>query len=108
LYGLVTPDTVVQVAAPVGLDRRLNPVAALCVLSIAGAVQVTVRALPGPCASDTPLGVFGTCGVGVGVAAGGFGSLRPYIVAWGRFVRLGVGEYLGIFGAIPVGVACMW
>jgi hypothetical protein len=55
----VTPDTVVQVPAPAGLDRRANPVAAPCVLSIAGAVQVTVRSLPAPCASDTPLNVFG-------------------------------------------------
>jgi hypothetical protein len=37
----------------------LNPVAALCVPSTAGAVQVTVRLLPVPCASDTALGVFG-------------------------------------------------
>jgi hypothetical protein len=37
----------------------LYPVAALCVLSIAGADQVTVRSLPVPCASDTALGVFG-------------------------------------------------
>jgi len=58
VYGLVTPATVVQVPAPEGLDRRLNPVAALCVLSIAGAVHVTVRSLPVPCASDA-LGVFG-------------------------------------------------
>ena len=59
MYGLVTPDTVVQVPAPEGLDRRLKPVAALCVLSTAGAVQVTVRLLPVPCASDAALGVFG-------------------------------------------------
>ena len=59
VYGLVTPDTVVQVPAPDGLDRRLKLVAALCVLSIAGAVQVTLRLLPVPCASDTAFGVFG-------------------------------------------------
>jgi hypothetical protein len=47
------------VPAPEGLDCRLYPVAALCVLSIAGADQVTVRSLPAPCASDTALGVFG-------------------------------------------------
>ncbi len=58
-YGLVTPDTVVQVPAPEGLDRRLNPVAALCALSTAGAVQVTVRSLPPPCASNAAAGVFG-------------------------------------------------
>ena len=57
-YGLVTPDTIVQLPAPDGLDRRLNPVAALCVLSVAGAAQVTIRVLPGPCASDG-LGAFG-------------------------------------------------
>ena len=58
-YGLATPVTVVQVPAPEGLDRRLKPVAAPCVLSIAGAVQVTVRSLPAPCASDGALGAFG-------------------------------------------------
>jgi hypothetical protein len=84
----------------------LNPVAALCVLSIAGAVQVTVRLLPVPCASDAALGVFGTCGVGVG--GGEFDCPRPYIVPWGRFARRGVEEYLAIFAAVPVGVACMW
>jgi hypothetical protein len=58
----VTPDTVVQVPAPEGLDRKLNPVAAPCVLSIAGAVQVTVRSLPLPCASDAAPGAFGAYG----------------------------------------------
>ena len=48
VYGLVTPDTVVQVPAPDGLDCKLNPEAALCVLSIAGALQVTVRLAPAP------------------------------------------------------------
>jgi hypothetical protein len=67
VYGLVTPDTVVQVPAPDGLDRKLNPVAALCVLSIAGAVQVTVRLLPVPCASDAALGVFGAAAAVVSV-----------------------------------------
>ncbi len=43
VYGLVTPDKVVQVPAPAGLERRLNPVAAPCVPSVAGAVQVTVN-----------------------------------------------------------------
>ena len=60
VYGLVTPDTVVQVPAPDGLERRLNPVAAPCVLSTAGAVQVTVTLLPVPCASDGAPGALGT------------------------------------------------
>ena len=102
----MTPDTVVQVPAPEGLDRRLNPVAALCVLSIDGAVQVTVRLLPVPCASDAALGVFGTCGVGVG--GGEFGCPRARIIAMGRFVGRGVEEYIGIFDAVPVSIACMW
>jgi hypothetical protein len=46
----------------------LNPVAAPCVLSIAGAVQVTMRSLPVPRASSAALGVFGA-GVTVTVAA---------------------------------------
>ena len=54
----MTPVTVVQMLAPDKLDRRLKLVAALCVLSIAGAFHVTVRLLPVPCASDT-LGAFG-------------------------------------------------
>ena len=39
----MTPDTVVQVPAPAGLERTLNPVAAPCVPSVAGAVQATVN-----------------------------------------------------------------
>jgi hypothetical protein len=58
VYGLATPDTIVQVPAPEGLDCRLNPVAALCVLSTAGAVQVTIRVPPVPCANDAA-GEFG-------------------------------------------------
>lgn len=42
-YGLATFDTTVQELAPAGLNCRLNPVEALCVLSTAGTVQVTVR-----------------------------------------------------------------
>jgi hypothetical protein len=106
VYGLVTPDTVVQVVAPVGLDRRLNPLAALCVLSPAGAVQVTVRALPVPCASNAALGVFGMYGGGGG--GGTFGSPRARIVAGCRFGGRGVVGYGGIFDAIPTGVVCMW
>jgi hypothetical protein len=41
VYGLVTADTVVQVPAPLGLKRRLYPVAAPWVPSAAGAVQAT-------------------------------------------------------------------
>jgi hypothetical protein len=37
----------------------LYPVAALWALSTAGAVQVTVRLLPVPCASTVALGAFG-------------------------------------------------
>jgi len=108
VYGLVTPDTVVQVAAPEGLDRRLNPMAAPCVLSIAGAVHVTVRALPGPCTSDTALGGFAICSVGVGVGVGELGSLKACMTAVPRFATRGVGRYIGIFGAVPVSVTCMW
>ena len=53
------PDTVVQVPAPEGLDRRLKPVAASCVLSAADAAQVTVRLPPVPCVSDAAPGAFG-------------------------------------------------
>jgi hypothetical protein len=67
VYGLVTVDAIVQVPAPEGLDRRLKPVAALCVLSIAGAVQVTVRLLPVPCASDGAPGTFGAAAAVVSV-----------------------------------------
>jgi hypothetical protein len=58
-YGLVTFGTAVQVPAPEGLDCRLNQAAAPCVLSTVGAVQLTMRSLPGPCASDGAAGVFG-------------------------------------------------
>jgi hypothetical protein len=73
-YGLVTFDTVVQVLAPEGLDCRSNAVAALCELSTAGGVQVTVRSLPEPGARDAACGVLGSSvvwvGIGDGVAAG--------------------------------------
>ncbi len=59
VQGLVTPDTTVQVAAPDGPDRTAYPVAALCVPSIVGAVQVTVRLLPLPWASEIPPGALG-------------------------------------------------
>jgi len=55
----VTPDTVVQVPAPEGLDLRLYPAAPSCVLSILEVAQVAVRLLPVPCASDAAPGVFG-------------------------------------------------
>jgi hypothetical protein len=55
----VTPDTVVQVPAPEGLDRRTNPAAAACVLSTAGAAQVTLRSLPVPFANVAAFGTFG-------------------------------------------------
>ena len=88
----MTPDKIVQVPAPEGLDCRLNPVAALCVLSTAGVLQVTMRPLPLPCVSDTALGGFGICCV---VATGEFGCPNAYIMPWGRFVA-GVVGYLGI------------
>jgi hypothetical protein len=47
----------------------LNPVAAPCVLSIAEAVQVTVRSLPVPCVSDAALGVFGAYGPAAAVVS---------------------------------------
>ena len=50
------PPELHQAAAPEGENCRLNPVAASCVLSVAGAVQVTMRPPPGACASDTLLG----------------------------------------------------
>ena len=58
-YGHADTGHVVQVPTPEGLDCRLKLVAALCVPSIAGAVQVTVRSLPVPCANDGAAGVFG-------------------------------------------------
>lgn len=76
VYGLVTSATVVHVSAPDGLDRRLKPVAVSCVLSTAGADQVTARLLPSHCASDTAFGEFGTHDVGgaVGFVTGTGGS----------------------------------
>jgi hypothetical protein len=72
----LTPVTVVQAPAPEGLDCRLNPVAALCVLSTEGVVQFTVRLLPVPCASVTALTVFGGYGVdgAAAIVAGTDGS----------------------------------
>jgi len=67
LHGLVAPVTMVQAPVPDGLYRRLNPVAALCVLSAAGAAQLTVRVVPAPCASDAALGVFGAAAAVVSV-----------------------------------------
>ena len=58
-YGLLTPVTTVQVPAPEGLHCKLNPMAALCVLSVAGVAQVAMRALPVPWASDAAPGAFG-------------------------------------------------
>src|ERR1700722_7745919 len=101
----MTPDSGVQVAAPEGLDCRLNPLAAPCVPSIAGPVQVTVRLLPVPCASDTALGAFGICSVGVGVCTGS--CVEGCIVAETRLV-IGVARYIGIFGWVPVGLGCKW
>jgi hypothetical protein len=76
-------------------------VAASCVLSITGAVQVTMRALPEPCASDGALGVLAIwdigVGVGVGVGVGELGIPSARIVAMGRFAGRGVGRYIGIF-----------
>lgn len=63
----MTPVTVVHVPAPDGLECRLYPVAALCVLSIVGAAQVTMRALPTPGASDAALGAFGADGAAAAV-----------------------------------------
>ena len=76
VYGLVIPDTVVQLLAPEGLDCRLKPVAAPCVVSIAGAVQVTMMLLPAPCASDTALGVYGVAVAVVSVLGADHG-LKP-------------------------------
>ncbi len=95
LYGLVTPDTVVQLAAPEGLDRRLNPVAPLWVPSTAGAGQVTTRAPSAPCASNAALGVFGAYDVGGGVDE--LGCPKARIVAWGRLCVRGGAGYFGIF-----------
>jgi hypothetical protein len=98
-YGLVTPDTTVQAPAPDGLDRRLNPVAPPCVPSTAGIVQVTVRVVPVPCASDAAFGVFGRySGLGGGIAC---------IMARGRFGVAGSVGYFDMFDAVPVALpAC--
>jgi hypothetical protein len=69
MKGLVTIKTVVQLAAPDGLERTLKLVAALCEASIPGEVQVTVNALPEPCASDAAAGVFGVRRTGCAIAA---------------------------------------
>ena len=65
----MTPDTDVQVPAPAGLDRRLYVLAALCVPSVAGAAQVTVRFVPLPWASVAAAGVFGALGVATAVVS---------------------------------------
>jgi hypothetical protein len=95
----VTPDTRFQLPAPEGENSRLNPVAASCVLSMAGYVQVTMRALPGAWASDTPLGGFAIWGVdGAGVGCGcAIVGVWAIIVAVPRFAGRGVGRYIGIF-----------
>jgi hypothetical protein len=68
-----------------------------------------MRALPVPSASATALGGFGICGNGGGACNGGeFGCPRARIIAMGRFVGRGVEEYIGIFDAVPVSIACMW
>jgi hypothetical protein len=62
VYGLVTPDTVVHVPAPVGLERTLYPVAAPWVPSTAGAVQVAVSFVfvPSGCGATPAIaGAFG-------------------------------------------------
>src|SRR5580658_6356500 len=60
--GLVTPDSVVQVPAPDGLERKLYPVAAPCVLSVAGAVQVTVSLEFVPSGGGVTLAIAGAFG----------------------------------------------
>lgn len=69
VYGLETPDTVAQVFAPDGLDRRLNPVVAPCVASTAGGDQVTVKLPAAPCARIGAPGGAALCGVGSAAAA---------------------------------------
>jgi hypothetical protein len=96
VYGLVTHATVVQVPAPAGPKRRLNPVATSCLPSIAGVFQVTVRSLPLPCLSDGAVGGFAVWGGGGGGAGGIFGSM----VAAGRNRTMGVGGYIGILARI--------
>jgi hypothetical protein len=89
-YGLVTFGSVVQAVAPEGLNHRLNPVAALCPLSTAGAAQVTARSLPEPCARDGADGAFeiwvaGGCG-GVGVDVAALMRAAEIMVAGARFL----------------------
>jgi hypothetical protein len=103
VYGLLAPATVVQVAVPDGLNRRLNEVAASCMLSIAGTVQITVRLLP-LCASDGAPGGFAVWGVG---GACGAGVVDPdgangCIVAMGRNGTVGVRGYIDICIADPI------
>jgi hypothetical protein len=62
VYGLVTADTVVQLPAPDGLERRLYPVAAPCVPSTDGAVQVTMSFEFVPSAGGVPLMIAGAFG----------------------------------------------
>jgi hypothetical protein len=103
VYGLVTPATFVHMAAPELLNWRLKPAAALCVLSIAGVVQVTVRLLPVPCANDGAPGAFASWNVGVcgDVGVVELGRLKGCIVALGRFGTTGAGGYIGICVADP-------
>jgi hypothetical protein len=61
-YGLATFETVVQVPAPEGLKRRLNPVAAPWVLSIAGAAQVMVSLVFVPSGGAATLEIAGAFG----------------------------------------------
>ncbi len=76
------PDTVVQVPAPEGLDRRLKLAAALCVLSTAGAAQVTVRLLPAPCANDAAPGTFGAAVAVVSVLLADHALAPALFEAW--------------------------
>ena len=55
----MTPGTEVQPLVPAGTYCRLNPAAAPCVPSIAGAVQLTIRLVPVPWDSVIAPGVFG-------------------------------------------------
>jgi len=81
-YGLVTFGTVVQRLAPEGLDCRLNAVAALCVLSTGGDVQLTVRSVPEPCASDGAVGALGTVAAVVSVAVTDQGLVPAALALW--------------------------
>ena len=62
VYGLVTPDTTVQVPAPAGLERRLYPVAAPWVPSIVGAVHATLSLLFVPSGGGAMLATVGAFG----------------------------------------------